>query len=105
METINTILAILFMAAISLQCQKEFSSQFITNPAFNNQPAAITATLQGNILDSNGLPAAGVKISVGTKVVITNSNGLQKKAVKKTLQHNQHLQKTNLLKKLTVPVL
>lgn len=63
------------MAAISLQCQKEFSSHFLTNPALNNQPAAITATLQGNILDENGQPAMAVKISAGTKTVITNSNG------------------------------
>ncbi|CAN5493990.1 hypothetical protein BH11BAC3_BH11BAC3_00910 [soil metagenome] len=75
MKTVNAVISILFLAAISLQCQKEFISQFITNPAVNNQPAAISATLQGNILDENGQPAASVKISVGTKSIITNSNG------------------------------
>ncbi len=75
MKTINAILVIIFLAAISLQCQKEFSNQFINNPGANNQQAAIKATLQGNILDENGQPAPAAKISAGNKTVITNPHG------------------------------
>ncbi len=76
MKRIYFALVTLLISVTFLNCQKEFSSvNFGTGSVANNLPSPITATLQGNILDENGQPAAGVQITVGTKTSITNDHG------------------------------
>lgn len=40
-----------------------------------SEPAPVTATVQGNILDENGDPAAGVTVKAGNKNAITDAKG------------------------------
>jgi len=57
-------------------CQKDVS--FIGGPDTGFSvvaPDPIKATLQGNIVDENNLPATGVTITVGTKTAVTNATG------------------------------
>ena len=67
-------LALILTSVLFFQCQRELS--FIggsdPQPAI---PAPITATVQGNVLDENGLPADGVNIKVGTKTAVTDAKG------------------------------
>ncbi|HEY0356877.1 MAG TPA: carboxypeptidase-like regulatory domain-containing protein, partial [Flavisolibacter sp.] len=67
-------LALILTSVLFFQCQRELS--FIggsdPQPAL---PAPITATVQGNVLDENGLPADGVNIKVGTKTATTDAKG------------------------------
>jgi hypothetical protein len=82
---INTkrILAIFLLVAVavlSFQCKKQSgggnSPIYSTNKVVSlTPPAPITSTLQGNIVDENGLPAGGVTITEGTTVVTTDSTG------------------------------
>lgn len=62
---------LVFVAVLSFQCQKE--AGFMGNHF--NTGETVTATVQGNILDENGQPAAGVTIRVGTKATITDAKG------------------------------
>ena len=74
MKRIYHVLLVLSVALISFKCQKELSRTNFGEQA-NNQSSPITATLQGNIIDENNQPAAGVIVSVGTKTATTNSHG------------------------------
>ncbi|MEO6723207.1 MAG: carboxypeptidase-like regulatory domain-containing protein [Ferruginibacter sp.] len=75
MKTIYHVLILVSVAAFSFNCQKELSRHPAFSAEENIQSSPITATLQGNVLDENGQPAAGVKISAGTKTSVTNANG------------------------------
>ena len=76
MKRIYFTLITVLISITFLNCQKEFSStNFGTGSVANNLASPITATLQGNILDEDGQPAAGVQITVGTKTSITNDHG------------------------------
>ena len=75
MKRIYQSVLVVVIALVSFKCQKELSRDHLLPGTSNSEAAPITATLQGNILDENGLPAAGVKISVGAKTAITNSHG------------------------------
>ncbi|MEO6612670.1 MAG: hypothetical protein ABIT05_14700 [Chitinophagaceae bacterium] len=67
----NRILHVLaFISILFIGCQKELS---FSNPNPNAVP--VTATLQGNVVDENGGPAAGVTITVGTKTAVTDAKG------------------------------
>lgn len=72
------IYAFLFVVNIvlGLRCQKELS---IANGGLfnnsNNNASPVAATLQGNIVDENDDPAAGVSILVGSRSVVTDSKG------------------------------
>lgn len=68
-------LLVIIIAVISFKCQKELSRDNTIPAQSNNQSLPITSTLQGNVLDENGQPAAGVKISSGSKITTTNSHG------------------------------
>jgi hypothetical protein len=76
MKRLHLALFILLISIISFNCQKDLS---FTKPGLENVDntlkAPITSTLQGNILDENDQPAAGVQITVGAKNSITNENG------------------------------
>jgi hypothetical protein len=69
---------IILLASISIftfNCQKELSNSRGIPGIGNNNTNPITATLQGNIVDENGQPAAGVMVKVGTKTATTNARG------------------------------
>lgn len=57
------------------QCQRDLS--YVGNPdnGIPVTPDPITARLQGNVLDENSLPAAGVTITVGTQTATTDAKG------------------------------
>ena len=60
----------------TFNCQKEVNYSGPDSPgAGNNNPAPINATLQGNIIDETGQPAAGVQIQAGAKTVTTDADG------------------------------
>ncbi|MCW3073409.1 MAG: carboxypeptidase regulatory-like protein [Flaviaesturariibacter sp.] len=63
-----------FISVLFFQCQKEIS--YVGGP--DNQPTLpnpITATLQGNVIDETGQPAAGVSVQVGAKTATTDAKG------------------------------
>jgi hypothetical protein len=66
---------LILIAFLFFQCHKEIS--YIGNPdtSVTVNPDPITATVQGNIVDENNLPAAGVAITAGTSTAITDANG------------------------------
>src|SRR5262245_194970 len=72
MQRLLTVILILGIAIMGLNCQKEVSFDPGT---VNNNPNPITATVQGNIKDENGRPAMGVTIKLGSKTAITNARG------------------------------
>lgn len=65
---------LVFTSVLFFQCQKELSyiGSADPRPAI---PAPITASVQGNITDENGQPAAGVNIRVGSKTAVTDVKG------------------------------
>ncbi|MEO5893532.1 MAG: carboxypeptidase-like regulatory domain-containing protein [Ferruginibacter sp.] len=76
MKRIYHVLLLTFIAAITFKCQKELSGDRSIIPISPiNQSSPITATLQGNVLDENGQPASGVRISAGSKITTTDAHG------------------------------
>ena len=81
MKSVYHSLVLVIMAFSFFQCQKDLSyigdpDPIPEVPVINKvDPEPITANLQGNILDENGQPAAGVNITVGSKTTTTNSTG------------------------------
>ncbi|MEJ7627802.1 MAG: hypothetical protein WKF35_13135 [Ferruginibacter sp.] len=73
MRLLSSILLFL-VSILFIQCQKEVSNIGAPDPVIT-LPNPITAKLQGNILDENGLPAAGVVVNVGLKTTTTNTTG------------------------------
>lgn len=64
------------VATTFFQCQKEVS--YIGGPDNNTHivtPDPLTANIQGNIFDENGVPAVGVTVKVGNKTTTTNAKG------------------------------
>jgi hypothetical protein len=66
----KSIISVFLACIVLFSCQKEIS---ITDPGSTAQP--VTATLQGNVVDENGDPAAGVSIKVGSKTATTDTRG------------------------------
>src|SRR4051812_7914728 len=67
---------LILISTFFFNCQKEFSRTGLdTATGGNNLPDPVSATLQGNILDESGQPAAGVRITVGSKTAMTNALG------------------------------
>lgn len=73
MKRLYYVLVAVAISLLTINCQREISGLDPDNNNNNNVP--ITATLQGNILDENGQPAAGVAVRVGNKVVTTDNKG------------------------------
>ncbi len=73
MRSIRSI-ALIFLSVLFFQCQKEVSHIGGPDPVVI-LPDPISAKLQGNILDENGQPAAGVSITVGSQTATTDSKG------------------------------
>lgn len=79
MNRIYRAISLLLLSIIFVNCQKELN--FIGNPdpnpvaPENVVPEPITAILQGNIYDENNQPADGVTVTVGSKSVVTSTNG------------------------------
>ena len=68
-------LLVAVIAIISFHCQKEVNESIPRPTIGNSGSAPITATLQGNIFDETGQPAAGATVRVGTKTEITDPKG------------------------------
>jgi hypothetical protein len=65
----------LFLASLFLvQCQKEVKTFGTPDPVIQT-PLPITANIQGIVTNEDNLPASGVKISAGSKTVITDNKG------------------------------
>lgn len=68
---------LLFLSIFNFQCQKELS--YIGSPDTGGFPVGtpdpVKANLQGNIIDENGQPAAGVTVEVGAMTIMTNEFG------------------------------
>ncbi len=75
MKRIFRVFFVIIIATISFKCQKELSSDHVLPATPIDRPSPITVTLQGNVLDENDQPAAGVKISAGSKTVVTDAHG------------------------------
>lgn len=67
------------VSMLFFQCQKELGYVGAPDPEIKTPtivtPDPITANLQGNIIDENNQPAAGVNITVGNKTAITDAKG------------------------------
>jgi hypothetical protein len=77
MRSSNRVLLLAISALLFYQCQKEIS--YSNNSGGGSglvvDPSPLTANLQGNILDENDQPAAGVTIKVGSETGVTDSKG------------------------------
>lgn len=65
----------ILIAVLFFQCHKELS--YFGNPDTGSSvnPEPITANVQGNIVDENNQPAAGVTVTANTSTAITDVNG------------------------------
>src|SRR5690349_1956965 len=75
MKRIFHVFFVIIVAALSFKCRKEPGSEHILPSTTIDRASPITATLQGNVLDENDQPAAGVKISAGSKSTVTDAHG------------------------------
>lgn len=72
----------LFLLLVSLvvfiACSKSINSSTATNSNPNNIPAniTVTASLQGRVVDENGVPVQGAAVSSGTASTTSDVNGL-----------------------------
>ncbi len=71
------LILLICISIITFNCQKEinYSGPELPGPGNNGNVSPINATLQGNIIDETGQPAAGVSVQTGNKTVITDANG------------------------------
>ena len=73
MKRLLTAFLLVIITIIGFNCQKELS--YDIPGSNNNGNSPLIATLQGNVIDENGQPAAGVTVKVGGKTAITNAKG------------------------------
>lgn len=71
MSRLYFVLFLFLVSIFTFNCQKEISFKSEWNPTKD----PVTATVQGNIVDENGDPVAGVNIKAGTKSTTTNAGG------------------------------
>jgi hypothetical protein len=66
------------MILIGIACNKSSSTSSTTNGNPNNIPAEqiVTASLQGRVVDQNGVPVEGAAVSSGTASATTDVNGV-----------------------------
>jgi len=70
----NKMLFVSIVVSLVAGCQKEIS--YVGQPDGNNpNPNPVTTVLQGNIMDENDQPAAGVVVKAGNKATSTNAHG------------------------------
>jgi hypothetical protein len=67
--------SIFFVAVLFLQCRKTLSYIGVPDSGASIAPAPITSSVQGDVTDENGLPAAGVNITCGSHATTTDTNG------------------------------
>lgn len=77
MNRFNKAVGLILVSIFFFQCQKDLSYIGNSDPGISVviSPDPIKANLQGNILDENNQPVAGVTITVGTMTAITNPTG------------------------------
>lgn len=66
---------LILISIIFFQCRKELSYIGQPDPGVSVNPDPISANIQGNIIDENDQPAAGVTITAGLSSAITDVNG------------------------------
>jgi hypothetical protein len=66
------------MILVAIACNKSSSSGTTTNSNPNNIPAEqiVTASLQGRVVDENGVPVEGAAVTSGTASTTTDVNGI-----------------------------
>lgn len=74
MKRLYYVLIAAAICVLSIHCQREVSD-FPGGGDNNNNKSPINATVQGNVVDQNGQPAAGVAIKVGNKIATTDNKG------------------------------
>lgn len=72
------LLAFAALILIGISCNKDASPSSSTNTNPNNIPAevTVTASLQGRVVDGNGLPIQGAVVTSGTASTTTDVNGV-----------------------------
>ncbi|HWB92379.1 MAG TPA: carboxypeptidase-like regulatory domain-containing protein [Puia sp.] len=72
------LLAFAALILIGISCNKDASPSNSTNTNPNNIPAevTVTASLQGRVVDGNGLPIQGAAVTSGTARATTDINGI-----------------------------
>ena len=75
MKRLYAAFALITISLLSFHCQRELSNINNGGGTAGNDPAPLTAILQGNITDENGQPAMDVAIKVGNKTATTNAHG------------------------------
>ena len=68
-------ISLTLIAFLFFQCHKSLSYIGSPDTGITVNPDPITANVQGNIIDENNQPAAGVAITAGTSTTITDANG------------------------------
>ena len=63
------------LSVLFFQCQKDVSFIGGSDTGVPVTPDPVTASIQGNITDENDLPAAGVAVTAGASMAITDANG------------------------------
>jgi hypothetical protein len=74
MKSVYKVFCLVLISMALVQCQKDLSYVGTADPVVV-VPEPLTAHLQGNIVDENGQPAAGVTIAAGNKTAVTDANG------------------------------
>jgi hypothetical protein len=75
MRGIHRFISIVLCSVLFVQCQKEISYIGTPDPGQVVPSNPITANLQGNVVDENGLAANNVSIKVGAKTASTDAKG------------------------------
>jgi hypothetical protein len=75
MKKVSYVSLLLIGSLLFFKCQKELSLNNSFFSASNNQPAPVSADLQGNIIDENNRPVAGVSVTVATANAVTDAKG------------------------------
>jgi hypothetical protein len=75
MKKLSWLIAVLAITVLFFQCQKELHYTGGPDTGIPVTPDPITASLQGNIVDENEQPAAGVVVTAGASTTVTDDKG------------------------------
>ena len=75
MKKLSFVFALFLLTALFYECRKDVS--YIGGPDSGSAvlPDPLTTSVQGNVVDENEQPAAGVSITAGTSTATTDANG------------------------------
>jgi len=75
MRALHRFFILILTSVLFFECQKEVGYVGSGDPGGVVLPDALTANLQGNIIDESNQPASGVQIKVGSKTATTDAKG------------------------------